>query len=266
MQNFLEASTWRRVSAGTYSWDVDPHWFQGRGVFGGLQAAAVVRAMGREVTPERTLRALHLQFCAPLQAGEARLYIKLERKGAALSFLSARVIQNDRTILYGTASLGRPRKGVLDHKQHTLPTMPPSKAVSPIVMDGTDMPEFARHFLEYRFCHGSLPLSGASDASLGGYVRFRDSGPLDASMAVALLDALPPAALVPTTVVRPMGTIAYAVHCMGSLPPVDWPDNTCWPIRVTSDRTTDGYSDETNTLWSPDGELLACARQLVAVV
>lgn len=266
MQNFLEASTWRPISSGTYAWDVDPHWFQGRGVFGGLQAAAVVRAMGREVTPERTLRALHLQFCAPLQAGEARLYVKRERKGAALSFLSARVVQKDRTILYGTASLGRPRKSVLDHKRQTLPKMPPAERVPPIEMEGTDMPEFARHFLEYRFCHGSLPLSGAKDASLGGYVRFLDSGPLDAPMAVALLDALPPAALVPATAVRPMGTIAYAVHCMGSLPPTGCSEDTAWPICVTSDRTTDGYSDETNMLWSPDGELLACARQLVAVV
>ena len=57
MQNFLEASSWRPVSSGTYAWDVDPHWFQGRGVFGGLQAAAVVRAMGREVSSERTLPA-----------------------------------------------------------------------------------------------------------------------------------------------------------------------------------------------------------------
>lgn len=266
MQNFLEASTWRPVAAGSYAWEVDPHWFQGRGVFGGLQAAAVVRAMEREVHAERTLRALHLQFCAPLQAGEAMLYIKRERKGAALTFLSARVVQNDRTILYGTASLGRARKSVLDHKRETLPEMPPAERVPPIPMAGTDMPEFARHFLEYRFCHGSLPLSGSQDASLGGYVRFVDSGPLDAPMAVALLDALPPAALVPATAVRPMGTIAYAVHCMGTLPPPGASEATCWPICVSSDRTSDGYSDETNTLWTPSGELLACARQLVAVV
>ena len=266
MQNFLEASTWRSVGSGTYVWDVDPHWFQGRGVFGGLQAAAVVRAMGAEVTAERTLRALHLQFCAPLQAGEVRLYVKRERKGAALSFLSARVVQNDRTIVYGTASLGRPRKGVLDHTRETMPKMPAANRVPPIQTAGTDMPAFAKHFLEYRFCHGGLPLSGGEDATLGGYVRFLDSGPLDAPMAVALLDALPPAALVPATAVRPMGTIAYSVHCLGVLPPLEYSDETCWPILATSDRTTDGYSDETNTLWSPDGELLAVARQLVAVV
>ena len=49
MSTFWEASSWTRTAAGVYGWEVDPTWAQGRGIFGGLQGAAVVRAMEREV-------------------------------------------------------------------------------------------------------------------------------------------------------------------------------------------------------------------------
>ncbi len=266
MTSFLDASTWTRLAPGAYATTVDSGWSQGRGTFGGLIAASVVRACEETAGVEGgRLRSLHLHLCAPLAVGEARMFAKVERRSLALTFVSCRVLQRGKVVAFGGGSVGTDRAATLDLSTARMPEMAGASA-APVLGDVPLLPPFAKRHVEYRFAWGPPPLSGGERAESGGWIRLREPSPLDAAMAVALLDAWPPAVYTRVKTPHVMGTTALALHIVGELPPAGLPADTPWGLTVHSEHTQAGFSDEVNRLWTPSGELLAVARQIVTLV
>jgi acyl-CoA thioesterase len=267
VSTFLEASSWTRTAAGVYGWEVDPTWAQGRGIFGGLQGAAVVRAMEREVDdPSRALRSLHVHYAAPLLDGKAQLYVKTERKGARSTFLSARIVQEGAVVTLASATLAGPRSTDLDLQAIRTLDMAPPEEVPVLPPNLPQLPVFAKEHLEYRFAYGAPPMSGASRAELGAYLRLRHPGPLDAATCVLLLDALPPAQAALCEQVRTFASVAIATTIQRELPPKGWPDDTPWRLVVRTDTAREGYAHEVNELCTPDGAVIARSDQVLALV
>lgn len=263
--SFTAASAVQRAAPGRYTVEADVTWLQGRGAFGGLIAAWLVRAMEAEVDdPGRPLRALTCELCAPARPGPAEVHVRALRAGLNVTFLTAELRRRERVVARASGVFGRPLPAAASQAAARAPVVPPAAEVPPWDPP-LQLPTYCQHVAHAR-CVGSEVLSGpGAEAALGGWTRFRAPAPDDAASRVALLDAWPPALLTRLDAPRAVATITMSCHLLGPPGPAVAPGT---PLLVTarSDVTLEGYSDERGELWSPDGRLLATSHQVVGVV
>jgi acyl-CoA thioesterase len=263
---FSQASAVRPLREGLFGVEVDPSWFQGKGTFGGLVAAWLLRAaIEADGDLLRAPRELTCHFCAPARAGKARLRAQVARRGLSASYVTVRMEQREKVIALATATLGKPRATDQDYTSLQMPSAP-AALEAPRWDIGEQMPAFTQHF-DLRTCLGGAPLTGAADAVSGGWVRLRAPEPVDAPAVAALLDCWPPAFFTRLqTEARPAGTtsISYAFH--RDLPAINADPADYHLLEVSSHLMREGYAVEDERLWSVDGRLVAEARQIVALI
>lgn len=260
---FLLATTWTPQGDGRYAAHLTPDWFQGRGAYGGVLGAGILRAMLHALAdPPRLPRSLTVHFCAPVLAEPALLRVSVERAGRQVTHLSARLEQGGHVACLASATFAVSRESALQWDTHRMPAVPRPQELEPVPSEL--LPTFARHF-DYRWCVGAPPFSGAGEALLGGWVRPRVPTPLDAPLAVALLDSFPPAASSRVSGFCNLATMDYTAHFYAPLPPEGAsPEAFC--LRVgRSPHAGSGYADDLAQLWSEDGRLLAQLRQMAAL-
>ena len=127
------------------------------------------------------------------------------------------------------------------------------------------MPTFTQHF-EYRFCGGLIPFGGGDESYMAAWLRPRTPLNLDAALACALLDAMPPAVFTRLKKRAPAASVDFTLHLFHSFPlAVSTPEDAylCTVRSVVADH---GYTEQLNQLWRADGTLLGQCRQLVAVL
>jgi acyl-CoA thioesterase len=253
---------------------VDPSWHQGRGSFGGLLAAAIVDAAARTTaardagTP-RPPRSLHLHFAAPAR-GDYALTIEPVRLGSRVSTLLARVTTDNGVAAIGTLSLGRARAPGGDAPlprwcTARRPDVPPPEAVAPTPTDAPGVPAFVQ-YMDFRFCHGSAPWSGATEPEMGLWLRTRAPATLDAPMIAMLLDAPPPTAMALTRAPTPAATVDLTMHFFAPAAGEDLLPGAFAFMHLRSRWADDGYVEEVRDLYAPSGALLGECRQLVAML
>ena len=251
-----------RSSAGLFTLEVPAGWRQGRGAFGGLCVASLIRALEATVAdPARRLRSLTAELPGPVDAGVADITVEVLRAGNAVTTARATLSQPDGIKSHVVGVLAAARKSAdVGWQDLTPPSAPPWTEVTPLPDLG--FPEFARHF-EYRLVDGMPASHGASHTV--GWVRSRDPGNArDAAYIAALADVWWPAALVRFATLRPAATIAYTLDIVGTLDGLD-PDA---PLlhRGTVPVVHDGYFLETRELWGSDGRLVAINHQTLALL
>lgn len=250
---------------GRFSFAFDDSWYQGRGAFGGVSAAAVLEAMRAIVDDERRRpRSLHIHFCAPLPAGKHHIEVRVERLGSRVTHLGARVLDDGKVACLASATFAATRDATLAFHEVKAPVVPPFETVPPVGPSPL-LPAFCQHF-EYRFCVGHLPYTGAEEAHLGGWVRSRSHERLDYALAAALLDAYPPAALTRAESITPAASVDLTVDFFEALPLQQGHKDGRALLTARSRYAGGGYADERSELWSEDGRLLAQCRQLVALL
>jgi acyl-CoA thioesterase len=258
--------------AGRFRGRIDPAWHQGRGSFGGLVAAAIVDAAARahpsDDAPARPVRSLHLHFVAPAR-GDYALSIEPVRVGRRVSTVLARVDTGEGAAAIGTLSLGLARTasdaGPMPRWcTARRPDVPPPEAAPAMPTDAPGAPVFLRH-LELRYCHGSAPLSGATEPEMGLWIRTRAPTTLDAPMIALLLDAPPPTAMALARAPRPVATVDLTTRFFAPASGEDLRPGAFAFVHVRSRWADDGYLEEVRDLYAPSGALLAECRQLVAV-
>ena len=268
--SYLEATAWRRSAVGTYETAIDPTWLQGRGAYGGLLGAGILRSLTHALeSPRRAPRSLTVHFAAPALPGPLKLTIVREREGASVAHFSARVLQNGAVVCIATATFASPRATQVTYDDVTVPEVSPADAISALPF-GPPLPTFCQHF-ELRPAIGHYPYTSAAEAVCGGYVRIPGAGLLDAPLAVALLDAWPPAVTTRLAKPAPAATVDFTVHFFHELPVPDAKPDEPHLVVVRSRIAGHGYGEELCELFSPrtrtgPGQLLAQARQLVALV
>ena len=260
---FVAATTWSPQGEGRYAGALHPAWFQGRGGYGGMLGAVLLRSMMRELDePARAPRSFTAHFCAPVLEGEATVHVRLERAGRQVSHLSARLEQGGQVACLASATFALSRDTPLHYTEATFPSVPPPQDV-PSVPDGL-LPAFAAHF-DYRWCLGAPPSSGASEARAGGWIRPRVPQLLDAPLVVGLLDSYPPAAFARVDGPVQGATMDFTAHFYAALPLTSAAPDAFYLRSGLSRHAAAGYADDLAELWSEDGQLLAQLRQMAAV-
>lgn len=264
MHEFLIATAWALDRAEPKRGTIDPRWYQGRGAFGGVVAAALLNACSTRVSdPLRIPRSLTVHFAASAEQGEVEISTELEREGNKVSHVRAKMTRDGRTVAFASATYAAPRAHSIEYDRVELPIAPPLSEAPP-PMRHFLMPAFVE-FFELRFCMGSMPFSGAKIPELGGYIRPAQPIIADASMIVAMLDAWPPGMLALAD--RPMGaaSVDFTVHLFESFPLANAKADDHYLGRVRSSYAREGYCEELRQLWSLDGRYLGQCRQLVAM-
>src|SRR5690606_12572785 len=108
MDDFFSMARWPRVGPNTYEHTIADSWYQGRGAYGGLVAAALVHAMNIErPDPGQRLRTATFHFSAPLVAAPARLTTTLVRAGNSVSHMRAEIVQDGTVVAFAQAAYAR---------------------------------------------------------------------------------------------------------------------------------------------------------------
>ncbi|MCA9614478.1 MAG: thioesterase family protein [Sandaracinus sp.] len=238
-------------------------WFQGRGAYGGIVAGLFARAFQTRV-PTRDARTMTVHFCAPA-TGEGTIEVVLEREGANLSQLSARLTHLRRgrvvTVAFATAVFGRD-VGPEAYGDRVAPTVPDAHEL-PIFRLTPGWPVFSEHF-EFRPCLGHQAFRRAPEGHLGGWIRPVEAQPADLGRVCAILDAWPPAVLPVLADPRPAASIDLTFHFFRSFP-IAQPDDASFLYEARSPVMRGGYAEEDATLWDAERRLVARVRQNVAV-
>jgi len=246
-----------------FVWDVPDGWQQGRGAFGGLTIATLVRALeARIAEPARRLRSLTAELPGPVMVGRAAIHVDTLRAGKNVT--TARVALDQNGVqAHAVGVFATARKSTDEGWQELIaPVAPPADSLA-VIPHNPLMPVFTQH-LEIRVAEG-IPMSGKRDAKIVGYVAARDPGTArDAAHIAAMMDVFWPVMFVRFTTLRPIATIAYTLEIVADPTTID--PRVPLLYRAVAPVLHDGYSLEQRELWTPDGKLVAINHQTLAVI
>ncbi|MFO0685612.1 MAG: thioesterase family protein [Sandaracinus sp.] len=262
MTGLVEASTFERVAPGEHRGTIDAGWAQGRGAYGGLVTAMLVRALEAEAPRGQSVTTITTAFTAPATEGPASIHVESVRAGRNVSTFRASLVREGATLATALATLARPREGALEHHARPMPDVPGPAAVA----DGPSehyIPPFARRF-SFRQTHGPRPFSGGVEARVAGWCRLHEAGvPFDAALVSAILDAWPPAAVALSPAWCPVASVELTYHFFVPLPPLA---GDAWVFYdAAAGHVAGGLADEHATLWTAEGRPIATSRQLIAL-
>ena len=260
-----DATDWDRTDDETFEGELSADWANGPGAYGGIIAATLLRQMERTLDhDDHHPRTLHVHLCAPLRFEPATLEVRSDRRGRSLSHLSARIAQGDDLPATASATFAKNQPEAPVLRDLDPPEVPDHGELEP-APELPMMPDFSTNFFEMRFCIGDLPLSGSETAESGGWLStkapFAD-GPM---LAACLMDAWPPAVFPTFETFRRAVTVDHRFQFWNATHRDDQTDEP-FLVRATSEIVDDGYAQEDVAVWTEDGELVATARQLYAIL
>jgi acyl-CoA thioesterase len=237
--------------------DVGDDWMQGRSVFGGLQAALALRAM-RTLVPEMPLRTLQVTFVAPVGAGDMRASAKILRAGKNATQVEAR-IGGDDTLALAVAVFGTARDSIV---RVGVPTAAAAGAGTPVPFVQGLWPNFIQHF-EMALVDGALPFAGARVDRVVYALSLRDSGLTREAHLLAFADLMPPVGLSWMPQPVPGSSVTWMLEIID-------PDFAAQPLRgwrvdARLIAAHDGYTNQSTTIYAPNGKAVALSRQSMVV-
>src|SRR5262249_25162823 len=159
------------VGEGLYRATIPEGWGHGRGAFGGLVLAVMLRAMQAEEPEARAVRTIAGDLGGPVMPGDVEIRAEKLRRGSSQTNLRARLHQGGQTLASSLAVLSQPRAREL----RILPEPPApadfrDHAILP--MDAPGASPFTRNY-EYRSM-GPLFFSRGAEAVSEGFVVERE--------------------------------------------------------------------------------------------
>lgn len=260
MTTFEEHTAARAVGPGLYDTTISRDWWVVRGPHGGYLASILLRALVDTAgDADRVPRSITVHYAAAPEEGAAQIRTEVLRSGSSLSTLSARLIQEGRTLAVALAafSIGW---GGFDYTDVTMPeTVPPEQGFP--IHDADGIPPFIKNF-RMLATMGDIPFTGAEHAKMGGWFRLADPLVADPVVVATLMDAWPPVVFPVATEPLVAPTIDLTIYFRAPLPhPGAAPDDYYLGV-FWSHLARDGFFEEDGELWSKDGVLLAQSRQL----
>ena len=242
--------------------DVPQDWTQGRTLFGGLQAALLVRAMRAQVEPGLPLRTLQTTFVGPVFAGRLAIRCSVLRIGKSAVHVEGRILDGDHVLCTALAVFGRARESML--------VIAPPRPVVPLDADrskqmpwaGDAPPKFTQH-VEQRWASGAFPFCGGAEPRTQIYVRYRNEPEVDESLVIAMADTIPSPAISMLHSFAPASSLSWTLELLTDR----WPRNggDWWLVDAEATAARDGYAFQTATMWSADGKPIALSRQSAVV-
>ena len=142
------------------------------------------------------------------------------------------------------------------------PDLPPY-ATAMTLPSGPPMPPFTQNF-EMKAAIGDMIASGGAPRT-GGYITFRhhSEDAIGLPHIGALIDAWWPSYLVTARQMQPMATTSlHITFCAESESHISGP----FVLDIHGHNLTDGFSTESNYLWTIDGKLVAMAHQSIIAI
>jgi hypothetical protein len=266
--------TLERLDEWTFQVMVPPGWAQGRGAFGGLVVAWLVRAVEAcETDAARVVRTLSAELIGPVQVGLATLRVEPLRIGNGISTYSARLLQSgpDGKLEVQTqlvATLGRKRVMDRDFSMISAPERRPAEKSRVFPVPHPPGPEFGQH-MEFRPL-GTLPTLAAGQlldgkARTDGYVRAKDCpSRVDVGYLAILADTFWPALFATESTFRPMATLAFTLEILCD--PTQLDPAAPYFVHAEAKAGIDGYVSEERQVFSEDGTLLALNHQTFVII
>jgi acyl-CoA thioesterase len=255
----------RLVGDGVYEGRIDPDWWIERGPNGGYVAAIMLRALTESVGDlDRTPRSFTQHYLAPPVEGPVYVETRIERAGRRVTFVSGRMLQEGRLLATSQAAFALPMPGV-EFCDIVPPDVLPPEALKPFVAAAMmpQPPPFRERYTTL-WAIGEPPLSRASEAVTGGWIRLADPRPLDHLLIAALTDAWMPPVFSRLGERVGVPTVDLTIHFRATVDPAE-ADEWCL-VRFRSQMAADGFVEEDGEVWSRSGRLLAHSRQLAMLL
>ena len=247
--------------AGGFTAEIPDGWQQGRGAYGGLVLALLVRAMeGAPDARGRPLRTLSAALPAPVLVGPARLRVEALRVGTGVSTLSVALLQDGAVCAHGIGVFGR------DRGQDAWSVVPrrnvPHWREIPAVRGLPMAPPCTSHF-EWRPA-GPLPFQGGEPEAIG-WIRPLEAGTRrDAGYVTSLADTWWPGHFGRMTRPVPSATVSFYLQFAATLDGLD-PEAPLLHVG-RSEHLAGGYAHERRELWGEDGRLVSINQQTLALL
>lgn len=247
---------------GVWQATISDRWAVPRGPNGGYIAALMLRALeGAVGDPERAPRSLTLHYLRPPVPGQpAQIHVAVERAGRTLTSLSARLVQDERTMVVALAAFAAEFPSAADYA-----TPPPAVGRPPAelhtVPAAPGVPEIALRIAAAPV-FGSGALGGGDEALAGGWLRLAEPRIADAAALAFYADAWLPSPFALLEAPVPAATIDLTIHFRTRLPHPGMAPDAPVLARFSSSTSQGGFFEEDGAIWAPDGTLLAQSRQL----
>jgi hypothetical protein len=246
-------------------WQVPDGWQQGRGAWGGLVIAAIVRAASQAEAsagfPLRSVRSVSAQIVSPVVVGEALVDVTEVRRGSATATWMVTITSENTTAVHATVVFGDDRSGeAIPHRPPAPVHVPSWTDIPPVDIGPPLAPPFLQH-LRMRPVSG-LPYTGSTD-DIVVWLSYPE-GHLDAAAMLALVDGPWPVPLVRITEARPMATLSFMATALIDPGHLD----SDQPLLFRSELLGEGagYATERRQLWTPDGRLAVENLQLITII
>lgn len=258
---FTDASAVTRSGEGLYQAVAQPGWDIFQVTNGGYVMAIAGRAMTAEANG-RHLASISGRFINPTRPGPLMIDVETVKAGRSLSTLTARVRDDQKTLLIAHATFTDgahgPDGNLLVHGSP--PEIPPVEQCLRLLPDGEAPlpPPFAEQVGTYLHPDdlAHFATSESREALIRGWFQLLDGELLDPLGLVMTSDALPPAVFTSGLPVGWTPTIDLTVHVRNP-GPHEWVQTVCRTRFVTG-----GWLEEDVEMWTPDGVLVAQSRQL----
>jgi acyl-CoA thioesterase len=249
------------AAGGAFAATISDAWAVPRGgPNGGYVAAIVLRAMEAAVgDPARAPRSLTLHYLRPPATGPCTLHVTIERAGRTLSSVSARMVQDERTMVLALGAFSGDFTSAADYATPA-PVVDPPGALR-TVPDGPGVIALARR-TALAPVFGSAPFSGGDEAVVGGWLRLAEPRVADAAAIAFYCDAWMPSPFARMTEPAPAPTVDLTIHFRTRLPHPGLDPAAPVLARFASRTSYGGFFEEDGEIWAPDGTLLAQSRQL----
>jgi acyl-CoA thioesterase len=247
---------------GRFIANIPDGWQQGRGAFGGLVLAILLRAIQKsEPDRARTPRSLIGELAGPVVSGEAEIVVTVLRRGANQSNIRADLRQNGEVLAFASAVLSSPRVvGIPNHIPKVTP--PPIGDATVVPIEGP-LPKFTKNFI-YSINEG-VPFTGSEAPVVSAWIRTREvPAAIDHPLLVGYLDAYWPAFFPVITTPRPIATIAFTAEFMCDPRSLDPAAHYHYRGRTVSDH--EGFQLELRDLYDAHGTLIASNQQTFVVI
>lgn len=235
-------------------------WMQGRSLYGGIQAALAVEAM-RPFSEGLPIRTLQATLCAPVPAGPVTIQPRVLRVGGSTRQIEARIVHGDTVLAHFVGIFGRARESVVSH-DFVAPAFDEAKGTDMPFIKGM-MPDFLQQF-RARLLRGHFPGAGKPDTEHLYRISLRDSAERTGlAQLLTMSDFPPPVGLSWLSTFTPASTMTWMLNFTGHA--FDDQSLEDWLIDVKLDAAHDGYTQQTVTLFAPDGYAVARGTQCMVV-
>ena len=243
-QSFAQIMEAAHAVDGGLDLHVSDDWLQGRSLFGGLQAALGLIAM-RSLVPHQPLRSLQTNFVAPL-AGHVRAESTILRAGKNTTQVEYRLVGDAGVTTTGLAIFGAEMDSIVE----VVLGPPPSHTTPPLAFPSVPglTPNFLQHF-HMQMLTGHPPFSGVPTTKSALLLDMLDEGPATEHHLIAFADVVPPLGLSFASKPSFGSTLSWMLEIL-AVPPAETPLSG-WRLDSELLSAHGGYTNQSNTLWSP---------------